>query len=111
MDPDGDGRDNFFEFALHSHPHLKNLEAPLEFSSLGEDVVFAYRRRVIESGVDYLIQSSTDLENWSVVDNFASEDHTLNGDGSKNVSFIIPRVSSGVGSHRYFRLWVGAQEK
>jgi hypothetical protein len=69
-DPDGDGMNNFTEYALHKDPNLADV-SPLFTQSLepigtGGDqlLVVTYQRRVQRVDVNYVLGVATELTAW-----------------------------------------------
>ena len=73
-DPDGDGFTNFFEFALGLDPAARDLAAKAPhvhaITADGTDwlALTFRRRRAVPPGVSYVVEESTDLVSWSIVD-------------------------------------------
>lgn len=63
-DPDGDGLENLLEYALNGDPKQPNPELfPTISGSNGGAITF--QRRTDSLDLDYVVEVSTDLENWS----------------------------------------------
>ncbi|MES2982630.1 MAG: LamG-like jellyroll fold domain-containing protein [Verrucomicrobiota bacterium] len=61
-DPDADGYNNLLEFALGSHPNNSADIVRPTFQRNGDTISFTYPR--LREGLEYLVQYSTDLEEW-----------------------------------------------
>jgi hypothetical protein len=63
-DPDGDGRKNLLEYALHTLP-LQADECPLVVEVANGHLTMDYPRRLDGEGVIYTPEVSSDLVNWA----------------------------------------------
>jgi lysophospholipase L1-like esterase len=63
-DPDGDGRKNLLEYALHTLP-LQADECPLVVEVANGHLTMDYPRRLDGEGVTYTPEVSSDLVNWA----------------------------------------------
>jgi hypothetical protein len=70
-DPDGDGLDNFAEYAFGTNPadprSLPTIRARLSGTGPQRSFTFTFRRRA-GSALDYVIETSPDLKQWSTND-------------------------------------------
>lgn len=98
-DPDGDGIPNLLEFALSLNPlSAENpdalIERYLKWDDDGGVMSFAFGRRMSETGLDYALDVSGDMDNWTTID--ATEETSTNGttivlEDTVNVSGNEPR--------------------
>ena len=78
-DPDGDGFTNYFEFALGLNPTARDARAVAphvgKITAVGSDwlAITFRRRKAVPPGVDYIVEESTGLATWSVVDSTANQ--------------------------------------
>lgn len=90
-DPDGDGLNNFLEYALGRHPLAPNSLPPMELDLAAGKLRFSRAR----ADLDYLIEASTDLSTWTT--------HSFNpGTVGQQVEVSVPSLSP----QRFFRLRV-----
>ncbi len=101
-DPDGDGLNNFVEFATGSLP-TQSTPAPLRFRKQDSLLLLEYDRRPALSGVELQIQTSASPNGpWSVAGPpFGPV--TINSSGHETVS-ILPDISNV--SRKFFRMQV-----
>lgn len=64
-DPDGDGYVNLLEYALGLEPKAANGAGLPEVSATGGEWIYTYDRPADRSDVDYEVQVSTNLTDWS----------------------------------------------
>jgi hypothetical protein len=89
-DDDGDGLDNFHEFAFGLDPTNGASVNPIVDNSELKDGYFKYTR-LHDSGLTYTIWTSPDLENWTdVTDNVADEALAENGVETVTVDLGAP---------------------
>ena len=104
-DPDGDGLNNYAEFAFGLNPKSGNPDVGSSVQSSGTNngqmrAIFRRRSDYLISGVSYIYEFSSDLQTWeanAVAPQLLSDDGTL-----QNLTLDFPVLSSGQPS-RFFR--------
>ncbi len=99
-DPDGDGRDNFTEYAFGTHPKDPRSATPLRvvLRSVGSqrELSIVFHRRA-GSVLDYTIEISTDLVHWTPVDatvaTVSAPRNLYDGTGTSEVRVALKLVS------------------
>ena len=107
-DPDGDGRPNLVEYAFHRNPRVPEFEpdlqpAGLSGSAAGSDDI-SFRRLLLGHELDYRVEVSSDLKNWSALDH-ATSPQILNADGSVQIT-VRPAQSAEPAAARFYRVRV-----
>ena len=118
-DPDGDGLDNLFEYALRKNPHLadsdRGVHLGLQEGNGTTYLTLTYRRPHDEwaiapdgadagyDGVGYTVETSTDLISWQSGTNHVHQ--TVNPDATGPMATVVARVPADSPS-RFLRLRV-----
>ena len=66
-DDDGDGLTGLMEYALNTDPYVANHRSPLAMTHSGGDYSLTFDLNLLRSDVDLVLQSSTDLQNWTTL--------------------------------------------
>jgi hypothetical protein len=111
-DPDGDGIPNLVEFAFNLDPRtLSHPTLPRAFTQnvSGQDSLFIqYVQRNAPAGVQYVVQTSTNLSSWSSNPGDFSVDSAVdNGNGT---SLITLRLASAVADTSRLYVRIGIQK-
>jgi hypothetical protein len=100
-DPDGDGLNNFLEYASNLNPLLGSQPSPTGLEQGGSTLAFTYRRNLHALDLDYRIQGSSQLADplsWAPVTPLGEV--FLSDDGATRV--IQATVTKPAGSPGYF---------
>ncbi len=109
-DPDGDGLSNLAEFAAGLDPRISDgggiSDVSLESESgEGPYLTLRYRRSLSAQNVQYFVDTSMSLGEWSLGDSVQIGSAVNNGDGTETISRRDTVPVSG-GSQRFIRLRV-----
>ena len=66
-DDDGDGLTGLMEYAFNTDPYVANHRSPLAMTHSGGDYSLTFDLNLLRSDVDLVLQSSTDLQNWTTL--------------------------------------------
>ena len=66
-DDDGDGLISLVEYAFGTDPNIANFASPLTVTPSGSDYSLNYNLSLLRPDVDLVLQSSTDLLNWTTL--------------------------------------------
>lgn len=118
-DPDGDGLDNLFEYALRKNPHLadsdRGVHLALQEGNGTTYLTLTYRRPHDEyatapdgadagyDGVGYTVETSTDLISWQSGTNHIHQ--TVSPDATGPMATVVARVPADL-PRRFLRLRV-----
>ncbi len=104
-DPEGDGQDNFTEFAFGGDPYAHDHDATAPSAVLLEDgaLGLVYRQPATEEvAVKYQLQASTDLQTWTDVE-AVTLDKKLRTSGYWQVT-VREAVPEGASPHPFLRV-------
>jgi len=104
-DPDGDGRDNFTEYAFGGNPALADgPPVPQEISRDGTTVTWAYLRRDDDPALAYVHQVSSDLEEWLPLPAEAEDLNVTPHPTLTGYSVVTVEISATPPRSRFFRV-------
>jgi hypothetical protein len=66
-DNDGDGLTSVMEYAFGTNPYSANFSSPLEVTPSGSGYSLNYNLSLLRPDVDLVLQSSTDLKDWTTL--------------------------------------------
>lgn len=108
-DPDGDGIDNFREYAFGTNPREKNAGAGPRQSSAtsggAEYLAIAFERNRTAADLQFVVQSSGDLVTWTDIDPDGANRVSLADPSPTNpqaVSYVVRDSVPMSGSQRRF---------
>ena len=116
-DPDGDGQDNFTEFAFGTDPRdpksFSSVQAQLTSNGQDRFLTLSFRRRA-GSIVDYLVEASPDLKVWtkdaSELNGAQSPRRLFDGTGTIEAFWSL-RKSTGVRPNGFLRVNANPQKR
>ncbi|MDG1071405.1 MAG: lamin tail domain-containing protein [Akkermansiaceae bacterium] len=63
-DDDGDGITSLMEYAFNTNPNVANFASPLTVTASGSSYSLNYNLSLLRTDVNFVLQSSPDLQNW-----------------------------------------------
>lgn len=98
-DLDGDGLANLLEYGLHAQPLVPDVAALPQVALEGNDLTLTYTKVTTALDIQYLVEQSSDVANWSAV---ATKNEILAT--TANVQTIKARVARNNAAQLFLRL-------